>query len=587
MRRLFTHIFIASFGLLSSAVWAQEAPKYESPPKVLADFVTAKTTPSAVLNESGSYMALLERSPSPSIAELSQPEVRLAGLRIRTGNSTNLYTRYYQGISVVNTGNAEKVFGANMPVDNPILSTSWVSESQILAAVLRDEGIVPVLIQPDNQQNDILTPDANLRLNMAQSGSPWFLGHDGKLVMRTIPADRGDMPEKPMVPTGPLIQETGGQQAAARTYQDMLSSPYDEELFDFFMTSQLRIMVIEEDGQTSHKAIGKPGIYTSVSFSPNGEYLLVKQISRPYSYLVPYYRFPTRTEVWDLEGNVVRVLHEQPLLEVLPKGYGSAYDGPRSFTWRADAPATVYWAQAQDGGDPSVEVDFRDRWYALAAPFSEEGKAIVDVPYRSGGITWGDGNTAIAYSSWWKNRMSHAMLFSPETGESRELFHYNYQDRYSNPGSPQMQANEYGKYVMKMSYPGPQVYMTGNGASEEGDRPFLRKFNLSSGETEEIFRSQAPHYERVYRLIDENTMLISRESPSQPRNLFMKSLDSGEELALTDFQHPFPDLVDLKKQGVEYERNDGIKLSGDLYLPPGYDKGRDGPLPTFRWADPR
>ncbi|HAP59327.1 MAG TPA: S9 family peptidase [Cytophagales bacterium] len=588
MRRLRTRLSVFGASLVwlcSGTVWAQDAPKYQTPPKVLADFVTAPSFPGVLENADGTKLALMERSSSPSIAELSQPEVRLAGLRIRTGNTTNVYTRYYKGLTVVDSKTGTEIFKSNTLTNTPIVGGSWIRENQMLLAVDREEGITRVLVQPDNQSMNEL--DAQFRLNMAQRGTPWSTGPDGKVVFMTIPADRGEMPEESPVPAGPIIQETGGQKAAARTYQDMLSSPYDEELFDYFLVSQLQLVTISKKGKTTTTALGKPGIYSGVSFSPDGKYLLVEQVVRPYSYLVPYYRFPTRTEIWDLEGNVVKVLHEQPLLEVLPKGYGSAYSGPRNYTWRADAPATLYWVQALDGGDPAVEVDHRDRMYGMEAPFEGDGEAVVDIPYRYAGVIWGDDKTALVYSSWWQTRMSHTLVFSPKSGDSRELFHYNYQDRYNNPGTPETHRNEAGKSVMTMSYPGPVVYLTGSGASEEGDRPFLRKMNITSGETEELFRSQAPYYEFVYSMADENTVMISRESPSQPRNLIRKSLNSDREVALTNFEHPFPDLVELKKQVVEYERNDGITLSGDLYLPPGYDKDRDGPLPTFIWAYPR
>ena len=51
----------------------------------------------------------------------------------------------------------------------------------------------------------------------------------------------------------------------------------------------------------------------------------------------------------------------------------------------------------------------------------------------------------------------------------------------------------------------------------------------------------------------------------------------------------FSDLlaVQAQKEIVRYKREDGLDLNATLYLPPGYERERDGCLPCLLWAYPR
>lgn len=43
----------------------------------------------------------------------------------------------------------------------------------------------------------------------------------------------------------------------------------------------------------------------------------------------------------------------------------------------------------------------------------------------------------------------------------------------------------------------------------------------------------------------------------------------------------------MQKEIVRYKREDGLDLNATLYLPPGYERERDGRLPCLLWAYPR
>ncbi|MCH8961438.1 MAG: S9 family peptidase, partial [Bacteroidetes bacterium] len=325
--------------------------------------------------------------------------------------------------------------------------------------------------------------------------------------------------------------------------------------------------------------------------SPSGEYVLVEAMHKPFSYLVPAYRFPNRIEVRDLDGNLVKEIADVPLAEGVPTAFGSVPTGIRSIDWRADDPATLYWAEALDGGDARAEAEYRDQVYMLEAPFDAEPTPLVKLPLRYGGVTWGDDDLALVSESWFSTRKRRVYVVDPSQPgqEPRVLFDLSTEDRYNNPGSPLRRQTEQGTSVLLTADDGQSIFLSGTGASPEGNRPFLRKMDLETGETEELFRSEAPYYEFPVTLLDPEAMhlMTRRESSTEPPNYFVRDLRSGSLTAATDFPHPYPELADIQKESIQYEREDGIPLSATLYLPAGYDAERDGPLPAFVWAYPR
>jgi dipeptidyl aminopeptidase/acylaminoacyl peptidase len=110
---------------------------------------------------------------------------------------------------------------------------------------------------------------------------------------------------------------------------------------------------------------------------------------------------------------------------------------------------------------------------------------------------------------------------------------------------------------------------------------------LNTGKTSRIWKSEAPYYEYVVSITDvkKGTFITSRESQSENPNYYLRTVGSKATSQLTSFPHPYPQIKDVKKQVLKYKRADGVDLTADLYLPPGYKK-EDGPLPTFLWAYP-
>jgi dipeptidyl aminopeptidase/acylaminoacyl peptidase len=579
-------LWVFTLLLLSDSLLAQAPSGYQMPPKAIADLANAPLPPALRINSSREWMMLMERPGYPSIEELAQPELRLAGLRMnpRTNGSSRSYSYSSLTLKHMDSGRTFSVSG--LPDAAQIENLSWSPDGKRFAfTITTQKGIALWTGTVAGKSASALTDD---RVNDAMGGTPYdWIGSD-QILVKMVPKDRGERPEEILVPAGPVIQESAGQKTTLRTYQDLLENPYDEELFEYYTTSELVMHDLEKG---TSKPFAKAGMIAGASPSPDDQYIMVETIHRPFSYLVPYYRFPTTTEVYDLDGNLVKLIDEQPLIEQLPKGFGAVPEGKRRISWRDDQPATLYWVEAQDGGDPQREVDVRDKLFYWSAPFKDgEVKAGLDFELRFSGIVWGNASTAIAYEYWWATRNIKTSLFTPGKPDSKKvLFDRSYQDRYSDPGSFETTYNEFGEQVLLMADGGRTLFLTGQGASPEGNRPFVRTFDLKTSETEELWRSEAPYYESPAFILDAKKGLVvtRRESPDDPPNYYIRNWKTGDLDAITDFPHPYPALAGIEKEVVQYQRKDGLDLQGDLYLPKGYNPETDGPLPVIMWAYPR
>jgi len=197
----------------------------------------------------------------------------------------------------------------------------------------------------------------------------------------------------------------------------------------------------------------------------------------------------------------------------------------------------------------------------------------------------------MAYEWWWPNRQVITSHWEPDHLEKGKttVFDRSWEDRYNSPGNFETHRNQYGRQILLSSDNGNILYLKGQGASPEGNRPFVDEYNLTSKNTNRLWRSKAPHYEVPIRIIDkkEATVLTRREATDEVPNYFIRNLKSGSMEQITFFDNPYEKLKDVKKELIKYKRVDGIELTGTLYLPPGYDKEKDGRLPVLMWAYPR
>mgnify|MGYP005748810847 FL=1 len=558
---------------------------YQRPPKAIADIIEAPATPSVSLSAKGDWMLLLESPGYPSIEEVSAPESRIAGLRINPATNGQSRGNYYNGLKLKQVNGGQEFEIKGLPKNAQLSYVSWSPDEKYIAFTNTiANGIELWIADLSTKQAKKLTSAV---VNDAYSGRPFEWASDSKsLLVKFIDENRGEMPKYSYVPAGPNVQQNIGKARPSRTYQDLLKNRYDEDLFDYYMATQLKLVTL--DGK--QQPVGKAGVIKSVNMSPDGQYLLVETIQKPYSYLVPSYYFPYTVEVWNRDGKVVKELAKLPLAEDIPIAFDAVAKGPRSYNWRPDKAASLYWAEAQDGGDANKEVAIRDYVFTLDAPFSAKPIKIAETKYRYRGIQWGQNNMAIVNERWWKTRAERASLIEPNNPSKAAvvLIERSYEDGYNDPGSPVFTKNQYGRNVLMTDKNGQNIYMISEGGSPEGNRPFVSEFNLKSKKAKILWRSQAPYYERPVDIIDLSSkkIITRRESENDPPNYFVRDLSKKSLTQVTKFPHPTPQLEGVQKEMLQYERADGVKLTAILYLPKDYKKG-DKPLPVLMWAYPR
>jgi len=558
---------------------SQAQEKYKTPPPEVVKILEAPTLPRAYLNSRGDLLLLAEYESMPSIAELARPFLRLAGLRISPHNNSRQELTFNTGLSLLSLKD-NRTQRISLPQGMRFGSPRWSPDGSKFAFLrYKDNGLeLWVGEAASATAKPVNTPPVN---SVLTSGFSWLPGGQRILVF-TVVEGRGEPPARPPVPTGPDIQETAGKFSRAWTYQDLLTSPYDCDLFDYYAASQL----IEVDLLSGvSRKIGPAGVYASVDYSPDGNFLLVDRVKRPYSYHVPYRSFPHAIEIWNKDGGLVRLLADLPLADEVP--VNGVPKGVRSPEWQPLKPSTVIWVEALDEGDPEKQVPHRDRLMALAAPFEGQAAEVMRLENRYAGLEWlGQPGQAFVSESNWRRRWRTTFLKDFEHPEkpARKIFDLSALDAYNDPGRPVMTTTIKGERIAIQEKD--WIYLTGSGASPEGDRPFLDRYNLNTGEKKRLFRCPLNRYETFvgFTPVSKDTIIIASESKTEPPNYFLFNLRTNKKTALTNFPDPAPELTAMRKELIKYKRNDGVELSGMLYLPPNYKEGER--LPIVVWAYP-
>ena len=582
MKNIIITLFIATSILLN----AQEELGYQVPKKELLNLIDVDLAPTVLRNSKNTVMLLLSRSTYKSIADLSRQELRIAGLRVDPERFIGSRTTYYNKVELIDFEKGEHPLIVEGLPNNPQLTNFIWSpdEKKIAMTHTSDSGVELWTVDVDSRKAKKLSSEP---INATMGSSISWLKNGKELLVKLLPKDREEIIDQSViVPTGPKVTENNGEKAQNRTYQDLIKNPTDAK--NFTQLSRSEIYRIDMDGNKSPFLDAK--MYRSVNVSPNGKYIMVSFVKKPFSYLVPYYRFPTETHVYDLEANLVKVISDNPLQEVLPKGFMAVSINKRNIGWRFDQPSTIYYVKALDKGDPEMKVPFRDALYEWEAPFNQNPSLLTKTINRYAGVIWGNDLYAIIYDRWWNSRNSKTYLFSPSKPNipAKVIDDRNYQDRYSDPGDFVTQKGKYGKKILALE--GNKAFLLGDGFSEKGQFPFLDRIDLKSDKKVRIYESTyTEKYEQLYdyNFIDKK-LSVRIESKSEYPNYFIRSL--GDKNSLTQqtfFENPFKNLKNVGKELISYKREDGLNLSGILYTPEGFNKDDPEQLPMILWAYPR
>lgn len=570
----------------TSPMIGQENITFQKPSQEILQLADYERAPSVSMSSDKQWMVLSYRNTYKSLPELNQDELRLGGLRINPNTNISSTASFINNIKVKKVSDKTETQVKGIPADALISNLIWSPDETRLAFTNTTETGNELWVLDLKTATAKKLTGAVLNANL---GNPITWYRNGKeLLIKVIPANRPALIDaEKAIPAGPIVsQSEEGVVSQNRTYQDLLKNKTDETNFETIVTSEL----YKIDLNGAKKLFKKAGLYAGETFSPDGNYLMLTTIEKPFSYLVPLSRFPMKTIVYNTQGAEIKTVNEVPLNEIMPKGFMAVREGKRSMSWRADQPATLFFVEALDGGDPANEVEYRDALYTWQAPFNTTPELLTKTPQRYGGISWGDDETAIVYDQWYDTRNIKTYLFNPTAKSDLKLiWDRNYQDIYSNPGSFQTKKNSYGRYTLQKE--NNKLFLIGDGHSKDGQFPFIDELDLNTLETQRLYQSDfTDRIESISEIIDveKGEILVNIQSKTDYPNYYFRNIKDNEGLTQITFnKNPFESIKDVYKEVIKYQRKDGVELSGTLYLPAGFDrKNPKEKLPLLIWAYP-
>ena len=562
---------------------AQENIKYQKPSAEILQLAEFERAPSVLMDSKKEWMIFSYRPTYKSLDDLNQDEMKLAGLRVNPVTNISSTMTFSNNLKIRKLKDKMEVQVQGLPANPKIAYTSFSPDEKKLAFTnTTSKGVELWVLDLATNSAKKLTND-NLNANL---GTPYVWMKDSQtLLVKQIPANRAALiDDKKSLPDGPTVSTSDGKVSQNRTYQDLLKNPQDEANFETLAKSEL-VKVSLNGTQESFKPTE---IYTAMSFSPDGNYLMLTTIQKPFSYIVPLNRFPMTTTVFDQNGNAVKVVNEIPLNEVMPKGFSSVRTGKRAMTWRDDAPSTLVYAEALDGGDQAKSADFRDEIFLWEAPFSANPKSFFKTKQRYSGTDWSNSDYAVVSESWYDTRNTKSYLINLKDNSSKVIEDRNFQDVYSDPGRFNNTRNQYGRNVIDVE--NNKAYLIGDGFTKDGQKPFIDEIDLITQQKKRLYTSNLKNSkEDLYDIIDikKGEILTVQQSANQYPNYFLRNIKNNKVAAVTNFPNPFESLKNVYKEVIKYKRNDGVELTGTLYLPANYDrKNHKEKLPLLIWAYP-
>ena len=564
----------------------QENITFQKPSQEILQLADYERAPSVSLSSNKEWMVLMYRNTYKTLQDLNQEEMRLGGLRINPITNISSTTTFINNIKVKKVSDKLESDVKGLPANANISNLSWSPDESKMAFTHTTENGNELWILDLKTTTAKKLTDAVLNANL---GNPitWYKNSE-KLLIKTLPANRPALIDaSKAIPKGPIVSTAEeGVVSQNRTYQDLLKNKTDEANFETLVTSELYTV----DLNGNKKLFKEADMYAGESFSPDGNYILLTTIEKPFSYLVPLNRFPMKTQAYDSNGNTIALVNYIPLNEIMPKGFMAVRKGKRSMSWRADKPASLFFVEALDEGDPANVVEKRDALYSWDAPFNNSPELLTKTTQRFAGIVWGDETTAIIYDQWYDTRNIKTYLFNPSTKEDlKVIWDRNSQDIYSDPGSFQTKKNQFGRYTLQKE--GNKMFLIGDGYTRDGQFPFIDEFDAQTMQTKRLYQaSHTDKIESISEIIDikKGEILVNIQSKNDYPNYYFRNIKNKKGLKQITFnENPFESIKDVHKEVIKYKRKDGVELSGTLYLPAGYNrKNPTEKLPLLIWAYP-
>ena len=575
---------IVLFLFLGFLASGQENITFQKPSAAIMALADFERAPAVSMDTKKEFMLLSYRSTYKTLDDLNQEEMRLGGLRINPVTNISSTITYFNNLKLQKITDKSTIQVSGLPENAKITNISWSpNDKKIAFTNTSTTGVALWLVDVASAKAQKIT-DYMLNANL---GNPYnWLNDSDNLLVKMLPKNKSALIDiKKELPKGPTVSVSEGLKSQNRTYPDLLKNKIDETNFENLITSELYIV----SGSGAAKLYKDADLFLTENFSPDGKYILITTLQKPFSYIVPLNRFPQKTVVYDLSGKEIKVVNEVPLTEIMPKGFSSVRQGKRAMNWRNDQPAMLMYVEALDGGDQSQKVAFRDEVFLWNFPFDAVPISIIKTQQRFSDVIWGNDENAIVSDSWYDTRNTKTYLVNPSKPAAKAIiiFDRNSQDIYSDPGNFETKKNQFNKYVLAIE--NDSAFLIGDGNTKEGQFPFIESFNLKTQKTKRLYTSQLKDKKEDLLSIEDftkGTVLVRIQSKNDYPNYFFRNINAKSLTQITSFANPFESIKNVYKEVIKYKRKDGVDLSGTLYLPAGYDRNKKEKLPLLIWAYP-
>ena len=570
--------------LVGFSVFAQENITFQQPSASILALADFQRAPTVSMDSKKEYLLLSYRNTYKTLDDLNQDEMRLGGLRINPITNISSSVTYVNNLKLRKISDKNEIQIVGLPENPKIAYVNWSPNEKKISFTNTSSSGVSLWVVDVSTAVATKISDYNLNANL---GNPYnWLNDSETLLVKILPQNRAALIDiKKELPKGPTVSVSDGAKSQNRTYPDLLKNKIDEDNFENLVTSELYTVTL--DGQK--KLYKKAAMYVNESYSPDGKFLMLTELQKPFSYIVPLSRFPSKSVIYDLSGQEINVVNEVPLTEIMPKGFSSVRKGKRNMSWRNDKPAMLSYVMALDQGDQSIKATYRDEIYLWNAPFSAEPTSIMKTQQRFNGIIWGNDTFAIGFDEWYDTRNTKTYVFNPSQPSQTPtiIADRNSQDIYSDPGNFETKKNEFNKYVLAIE--NENAYCIGDGFTKNGQNPFIDQFNIKTLKSKRLYTSILKDKKEDLLSIEDykkGEVLVLMQSKNDYPNYYFRNIKNNKLTQITDFKNPFEGIKNISKEVIKYKRKDGVDLSGTLYLPAGYDKTKKEKLPLLIWAYP-
>ncbi|HSJ09180.1 MAG TPA: prolyl oligopeptidase family serine peptidase [Longimicrobiales bacterium] len=598
---------------LPLALQAQEptlaAETWARPPANVAEAVLAPRHLNVTLSNASPDLKYFLRQDSeglPTMASFAREHLWFGGLQVdpRANRARSFSTRGASGLSVIEAESGQ-VIQVQVPRGATVSGAQWSPDGRSIAYFANTDDATHVWVAdiPSGRSRQVTRTPVLATLNTSLEWTP-----DGRsIVAILIPDNRGAPPRPPAVPAGPQVRLTSEGENRTRTYASLLEWPHEKEMLEYYTTGQLALIDV---ASRSVRKVGAPAMIRSAEPGPNGEFLRVTTVQKPFSYIVPVSSFGSKEEVWSMDGRVAALLVERPLNEALrtpgadgPGPGGQDPNAMRAIAWRPDGAGISYLLQEPapprdstrapaDTTQAERQARRKDRVMLWRAPFDSTSREVVyesdtrmnSVRYSADArtlfITEGTGNSQHTYA-----------VFLDDPTKKHTILRGRTDDFYNDPGSLMNMRGPLGWDVVRMSSDGSSVFLSGTKYFEDrdvnGPRPFIDRVAIRTGEKTRVYEGDNNGVsERIVEVLDQDAtrMIIVRESPTQVPDSYLRD-SSGQLRRLTNNRDYNPEITAAQRRTITVTRADGVRFKVDVTLPADYRAGTR--LPAMFWFYPR